>query len=129
MSNKRIKELQDYADDFYKKLQASEEYSPQEDEKCIYSYNKKIKKSFSTIVPKNKVRSFSYKKSFSNYNIRSSKIKLKPILKRNENKLNDYNTLSPWVPPSYEGDYFENFKRLQDHYDMNNWEKVIIKIL
>ena len=109
MSIKRIKELQDYADDFYKKLQASEESCPNEDEKFIFSYNKIIKK------------------SFSNYNI-MTKTKLKPIMKRNDNKLNIYNTLTPWVPPSYEGDYFEGFKRLQDHYDMNGWEKVILKI-
>ena len=128
MSIKRIKELQEYADDFYKKLQASEESCPSEDEKCIYSYNKIIKKSYSTIVPKNKVRSFNYKKSFSNYNIVKPKTKLKPIMKRNDNNLNEYNSLIPWVPPNYEGDYFEDFKRLQDHYDMNNWEKVIIKI-
>ena len=127
MSIKRIKELQDYADDFYKKLQASEESCPNEDEKFIFSYNKIIKKSYSTIVPKNKVRSFNYKKSFSNYNI-MTQTKLKPIMKRNDNKLNIYNTLTPWVPPSYEGDYFEGFKRLQDHYDMNGWEKVILKI-
>ena len=124
MSNKRIKELQDYANDFYKKLQASEESLPTEEEKTILPYNKIIKKSYSTIVPKKKDSSFSYKKSFSNYNIINSKNKLKPIIKRNGNILNAYNTITPWIPPTYEGDYFENYKRLQDHYDMSNWEKV-----
>ena len=128
MSIKRIKELQKLADDFYKKLQLSEESSPfpltVEDEKCIFPYNKKIKKSYSTIVPKNRIRSFNYKKSFSNYNIINSQKKLKPIIKRNENSLNAYNTIIPWVPPNYEGNYFEAFKRLQDHYDLSNWEKV-----
>ena len=133
MSIKRIKELQKLADDFYTKLQLSEESSPSlppvEDEKCIFPYNKKIKKSNSTIVPKNRIRSFNYKKSFSNYNIINSQKKLKPIIKRNENPLNAYNTIIPWVPPNYEGDYFESFKRLQDHYDLNNWEKVKYKYL
>ena len=81
MSIKRIKELQKLADDFYTKLQLSEESSSPslphvEDDKCIFPYNKKIKKSFSTIVPKNKIRSFNYRKSFSNYNIINSQKKL-----------------------------------------------------
>ena len=128
MSIKRIKELQKLADSFYTKLQLSEESSPSppnvEDEKCIFPYNKKLKKSYSTIVPKNRISSFNYKKSFSNYNIINSKKKLIPIIKRNENSLNAYNTITPWVPPNYEGNYFEAFKRLQDHYDLSNLEKV-----
>ena len=84
MSIKRIKELQKLIDDFYTKLQLSEESSPSlppvEDEKCIFPYNKKIKKSYSTIVPKNRIRSFNYKKSFSNYNIINSQKKLKSII-------------------------------------------------
>ena len=128
MSIKRIKELQTLADDFYTKLQLSEESSPSllpvEDEKCIFPYNKKIKKSYSTIVPKNRIGTFNYKKSFSNYNIINSQKKLKPIIKRNENSLNSYNTITPWVPPNYEGNYFEAFKRLQDHYDLSNLDKV-----
>ena len=124
MSIKRIKELQDYANDFYKKLQASEESLPTEEEKIILPYNKIIKKSCSTKVPTKKASSFSFKKSFSNYNIINSKNKLKPIVKRNDSILNGYNTITPWIPPQYNGDYFENYKRLQDHYDMSNWEKV-----
>ena len=127
MSINRIKELQNYADDFYKRLQSSEEESPSiKDDKCIYSYNNKtIKKSHSTIVPKNKNLSFNIIKSLSNSNIKNKKIILKPIKNRNQNKLNVYNTLTPWVPPNYIGNYFENFKLLQDHYCMSNWEKVI----
>ena len=128
MNIKRIKELQDYANDFDKKLLLSEKSSTIENDKCIYSYNKKIKKSFSTIVPKNKAHSFNYKKQFSNYNIINSKKKLKSIVKRNESKLNIYNTIIPWIPPKYIGNYFEDFKRLPDHYDMSNWEKVFNKI-
>ena len=129
MNIKRIKELQDYANDFYKKLQYSEEVSPSEDKKIIESYNKKIKKSYSTIVPKNKNKSFNnYRKSLSNSNVIHEKQKLKPITKTGEDKINIYKTLLPWIPPKYVGNYFENFKRLPDHYDMSNWEKVNIII-
>ena len=129
MNIKRIKELQDYANDFYKKLQYSEEVSPSEDKKIIESYNKKIKKSYSTIVPKNKNKSFNnYRKSLSNSNVMNEKQKLKPITKTGEDKINIYKTLLPWIPPKYVGNYFENFKRLPDHYDMSNWEKVNIII-
>ena len=129
MNIKRIKELQDYANDFYKKLQYSEEVSPSEDNKIIESYNKKIKKSYSTIVPKNKNKSFNnYRKSLSNSNVMNEKQKLKPITKTGEDKINIYKTLLPWIPPKYVGNYFENFKRLPDHYDMSNWEKVNIII-
>ena len=129
MSIKRIKELQEYANDFHKKLELSEKSTPPEDDKCIYSYNKIIKKSFSTIAPKSKAHSFNYRKSLSNYNLFNSEKKLKPIKKRNENKLNIYNTLIPWIPPNYIGNYFEDFKRLPDNYDMSNWEKVFILFL
>ena len=126
MSNNRIKELQDYADEFYKRLLLSEEEYLKKDDKCIFSYNNKlIKKSHSTIVKEPKTRGIHFLKSLSNNNIKSNKI-LKPIIKRNQNKINAYNTITPWVPPSYVGDYFESYKRLPDHYDMSNWEKVII---
>ena len=130
MSFKRIKELQDYANDFNKKLELSEKSNPSEDDKCIYSYkNKIIKKSFSTIAPKSKAHSFNYRKSLSDFGLINSEKKLKPIVKRNENKLNIDNTLMPWIPPNYVGNYFGEFKRLSDKYDMSNWEKVFKLIL
>ena len=123
MNINRIKELQDYANDFYKKLKYSEEITLSEDNKCIESYNKIIKKSFSTVVPKNRNLSFN-RKSFSNYNIINGKNKLKPLVKNKNDKLNAYYNLTPWIPPKYIGNYFESFKRLPVHYDMSNWEKV-----
>lgn len=128
MSNNRIKELQNYADEFYKRLQLSEEESsPTKDDKRIYSYNNKmIKKSFSAIVQDNKNKGLNFSKSSSNNKSNNKGIKLKPIVMRNQNKLNVYNTLRPWVPPNYIGNYFESYKRLPDHHFLSNWEKVII---
>ena len=125
MNIKRIKEIQNIANDFLKNFQYSEEASPSEDNKCIQSYNKIIKKSYSSIFPKSKNISFNIRKSISNYNITNGKHKLKPLPSKSEDKFNVHKTLIPWIPPKYVGNYFESFKRLTDHYDMSNWEKVI----
>jgi len=127
MSTYRIKELQNFANNFYNKLYSSEEEaSPTKNETIINS--KSMRKSLSTVGGKFKNQSTNYKKSLSNYNLKI-KFALKPLKKMklsNQNKINIYKTLLPWIPPDYEGNYFENFKRLQDHYDMSNWEKVNI---
>ena len=127
MSTYRIKELQNFANNFYNKLYSSEEEtSPTKNETIINS--KSMRKSLSTVGDKFKNQSTNYKKSLSNYNL-NVKFSLKPIKKiklSNQNRKNIYKTLLPWIPPNYEGNYFENFKRLQDYYDMSNWEKVNI---
>ena len=127
MSTYRIKELQNFANNFYNKLYSSEEEtSPTKNETIINS--KSMRKSLSTVGDKFKNQSTNYKKSLSNYNL-NVKFSLKPIKKiklSNQNRINIYKTLLPWIPPNYEGNYFENFKRLQDYYDMSNWEKVNI---
>ena len=127
MSTYRIKELQNFANNFYNKLYSSEEeVSPTKNETIINS--KSMRKSLSTVGGKFKNQSTNCKKSLSNYNLKI-KFALKPLKKMklsNQNKINIYKTLLPWIPPDYEGNYFENFKRLQDHYDMSNWEKVNI---
>ena len=127
MSTYRIKELQNFANNFYNKLYSSEEEtSPTKNETIINS--KSMRKSLSTVGGKFKNQSTNYKKSLSNYNL-NVKFALKPIKKiklSNQNRINIYKTLLPWIPPNYEGNYFENFKRLQDYYDMSNWEKVNI---
>ena len=127
MSTYRIKELQNFANNFYNKLYSSEEEtSPTKNETIINS--KSMRKSLSTVGGKFKNQSTNYKKSLSNYNL-NVKFSLKPIKKiklSNQNRINIYKTLLPWIPPNYEGNYFENFKRLQDYYDMSNWEKVNI---
>ena len=127
MSTYRIKELQNFANNFFNKLYSSEEEtSPTKNETIINS--KSMRKSLSTVGDKFKNQSTNYKKSLSNYNL-NVKFSLKPIKKiklSNQNRINIYKTLLPWIPPNYEGNYFENFKRLQDYYDMSNWEKVNI---
>ena len=127
MSTYRIKELQNFANNFYNKLYSSEEETfPTKSETIINS--KSMKKSWSTMGGKFKNQSTNCKKSLSNYNL-NVKFALKPLKKMrlsNQNKINIYKTLLPWIPPNYEGNYFEKFKRLQDLYDMSNWEKVNI---
>ena len=127
MSTFRIKELQNFANKFYNKLYSSDEETfPTKNENIISS--KSMRKSFSSVGNKFKNQSTNYKKSLSNYNLKA-KFALKPLKKMklsNQNKINIYKTLTPWIPPNYEGNYFEDFKRLQDHYDMSNWEKVNI---
>ena len=91
-----------------------------------------MKKAFSTLEPKNRDQINNYRKSLSNYDLSKDKYIFKPIkkIKLAQKKINIYKTLEPWIPPKYEGDYFEKYKRLQDHYDMSNWEKVnYIKII
>jgi hypothetical protein len=130
MSTFRIKELQNFANKFYNKLYSSDEETfPTKNENIISS--KSMRKSLSSVGNKFKNQSTNYKKSLSNYNLKA-KFALKPLKKMklsNQNKINIYKTLTPWIPPNYEGNYFEDFKRLQDHYDMSNWEKVNIIFL
>ena len=127
MSTFRIKELQNFANKFYNKLYSSDEETfPTKNENIISS--KSMRKSLSSVGNKFKNQSTNYKKSLSNYNLKA-KFALKPLKKMklsNQNKINIYKTLTPWIPPNYEGNYFEDFKRLQDNYDMSNWEKVNI---
>jgi hypothetical protein len=135
MSTYRIKELQNFANKFYNRLYSSddEEASPVKNGKKIDALNKLMRKSFSTMRDKDsdKNQTINYRKSLSDYNL-AEKISLKPIRPHkkiklsNQNKINVYKTLVPWIPPNYEGNYFENFKRLPDHYDMSSWEKVNI---
>jgi hypothetical protein len=136
MSTYRIKELQNFANKFYNRLYSSdEETSPFKTENKIDALNKLMRKSFSSMGDKDtdkiKSQTINYRKSLSDYNL-VEKIPLKPIRTHkkiklsNQNKINIYKTLVPWIPPNYVGNYFENFKRLPDHYEMNDWEKVNI---
>ena len=135
MSTYRIKELQNFANNFYNRLYSSEdeETSPIKNEKKIDAFNTLMRKSFSTMREKDsdKNQTINYKKSLSDYNL-AEKITLKPIRApkkiklSNQNKLSVYKTLVPWIPPNYVGNYFENFQRLPDHYEMSDWEKVNI---
>ena len=132
MSTRRIKELQDFANDFYNKLLLSDELPSISNNKKIDISDKILKKAFSTLEPKNRDQINNYRKSLSKYDLSKNKYIFKPIkkIKLAQKKLNIYKTLEPWIPPKYEGDYFEKYKRLQDHYDMSNWEKVnYIKII
>ena len=89
---------------------------------------KKLKSHFLQLFQKIKLIHLIIKNNFLIIILLIQKKKLKSIVKRNESKLNIYNTIIPWIPPKYIGNYFEDFKRLPDHYDMSNWEKVFNKI-
>ena len=130
MSIKRIKELQDFGNEFYNKLLSSEEeLSPIKYDNKTYLYEKTMQKSISSISPENKDEIINYRKSLSNYDLMDNKYDkyaFKPIKNKKTklNKISAYTTLLPWIPPPHEGNYFESFKRLPDHYDMTSWDKV-----
>ena len=70
MSIKWIKELQDFGNEFYKKLQSSEEeLSPIKYDNKTYLYEKTMQKSISSISPENKDEIINYRKSLSNYDL------------------------------------------------------------
>ena len=122
MITDRIKEIQDFSNEFYLKLQESEESNNKNntDTKIISPYNQKLKKSNSTLIP-----SLKYQSDNINNNIPKSLKNIPHRLRKNKTsqKLSEYNALLPWIPPQYIGRYFENYKRLQDKHDLSNWEK------
>ena len=115
MSTERIKQLQDFSNEFYLKLQESEESQPITDTKNTRSSSQKIKKSYSTL------NSDPHIKTTFTGNI--PKKRLNPKKNKSSLKLSAYNALLPWIPPKYIGKYFDNFKRLQDKYDLTHWDK------
>ena len=121
MITDRIKELQNFSNEFYLKLQESEESNNKNniESKVISPYNQKLKKSLSTIGPIP-----NYQSDITNNIPNELKKKFhRPRKNKSAQKLSEYNTLLPWIPPRYIGKYFETFKRLQDKHDLSNWEK------
>lgn len=131
MNVNRIKELQEFANEFNKQLKDSEESNEIKINKLnIFYTNKRIKKSNSTVAPDKQNET-----NISNYNIRllyknqknqKSKRSVKSC-KKKQGKLNNniYKSLLPWIPPHYIGNYFDNFKILKDRHNLSAWEKVI----
>ena len=113
MKSDRIKELQDFSNEFYLRLQETEKTPINDEITNNRSVSQQIKKSYSTLnsVPH-------IKTTFVHPNKNLSSKKNKSTL-----KLSAYNALLPWIPPRYIGKYFENFKRLQDEHDLSSWEK------
>ena len=115
MSNERIKELQDLSNDFLLKLQESEEALNNKELNNIQTSSQKIRKSYSTLNANPRIKT-TFKGNLPKKGLNAQKNK-------SSLKLGAYNALLPWIPPSYIGRYFENFKRLKDEYDLSNWEK------
>lgn len=115
MNANRLKELKTFADDFYKKLNNSNE--------GFETYpSKPMKKSLSVLCP-------SITKQIQKQTL-PEMVSTEPRLKTSKKKQqkisgNIYKTLLPWIPPNYSGKYFEDFKKLKDNHYMNIWEKVI----
>ena len=115
MSTNRIKELQDFSNEFLSKLKEAEENQTNTDTLNIQPYSQKFKKSFSTLNSDPHIKTtFVGNVPKKGLNSKKNKSSL---------KLSAYNALLPWIPPRYKGKYFENFKRLQDKHDLSNWEK------
>ena len=115
MSNERIKELQEKANEFLLKLKESEESLNNRESKNIQPNSQKIRKSYSTINTNPRIKT--------TFTGNLPKKGLKAKKNKSSLKLGAYNALLPWIPPRYVGKYFEDFKRLKDEYDLSNWEK------
>ena len=114
MSEQKVREIQEFVDDFNKKLkEAYERYEEKQNKiKNLKKSNTQIGSYRSNKENKFSERSKSYKtmeqnqiqKSFSNSNAI-----MKPQI---------------WKPPNGYPDYFEEFKRLENKHQLNDWEKV-----
>lgn len=113
MKSDRIKELQDFSNEFYLRLQETEKTPINDESKNNRSVSQQIKRSYSTLNSDPHIKT-----TFVHPNKNLSSKKNKSTL-----KLSAYNALLPWIPPRYIGKYFENFKRLQDEHDLSSWEK------
>ena len=124
MNSERIKELQKFSDDFFKKLNQENETEEINDIKTN-QYHKILKKSLSTCGDTNKKPTLGTKAPFTGF----PAFKNRPVksCRKKQSKFsnNIYKTLLPWVPPNYVPNYFEKYNRLEDHHDMSSWEKVI----
>ena len=126
--NARIKELQDFANEFNRKLELSEESDIKEKR---WSLTKRLKKPLSAMASSNTSRTI-FKNNISSSNKNQNTPKIKRAIKsckKNQRKLNNniYKNLLPWIPPLFVGKYFEDFKILQDKHNISSWEKVTYK--
>ena len=131
MNNERIKELQNFANEFNSKLKISEESQIEENKINKFPLTSRIKKSHSAMTPKNpktKINfNYKYKMPFLDKDQNYPKIKRAiKSSKKGQRKLNNniYKNLLPWIPPHYFGNYFDDFKILQDKHNLSSWEKV-----
>ena len=120
MSNERIKELQEKANEFLLKLKKSEESLNNKESTTNQPNFQKFRKSYSTINTNPRIKT--------TFTGNLPKKGLKAQKNKSSLKLGAYNALLPWIPPRYVGKYFENFKRLKHEYDLSNWETLRINL-
>ena len=130
MNTERIKELQNFANEFNSKLKISEESQIEENKINKFPLTSRIKKTYSAMTPKNpKTKTnFNYKYKMPFFDKDQNYPKIKRAIKsskKTQRKLNNniYKNL-PWIPPHYVGNYFDDFKILQDKHNLSSWEKV-----
>ena len=111
MSEEKVKELQEFVDDFHKKIK--EAYTKFE---IKQNKIKTLKKSHSQVENTNKENKFP--------TINNNKYMGKISLKKNLSNNNLTIKTPIWKPPNSYPNYFEEFKRLQYKHEISDWEKV-----
>lgn len=105
MNYERIKELQDFANDFNAKLRDAN-----------LEYDEKIKNK--TAQLSNDLSKQNTNSNSNLYNTSEQKKKQKPPSQT------IFKSLKPWNPPNGYGDYFGPFLALRHPYEMSDWEIV-----
>ena len=113
MYEEKVKELQEFVDDFHKKL--NEAYNTFE---AKQNKTKILKKSLSQTENMNNYKEHKFPSISKNKYM--GKIKLKKNLSNN----NLIIKTPIWRPPNSYPNYFEEFKRLQYKHEISDWEKV-----
>lgn len=128
MNIERIKELQEFANNFNEGLKYSDEsYVKGEKKLNINSGNKFMKRIHSAMTWDTRTNDINNEMPLLNQRLGKPKMKRNvKSCKRKQPKLNRnlYKNLLPWFPPHFAGRYFEDFKILKDQHTLSNWEKV-----
>ena len=113
MSEEKVKELQEFVDDFHKKLKGAYNIFEAKQNKI-----KTLKKSNSQIENMNKYKEYKFP------SISKNKYMGKMNLTKNLSNNNFIIRTPIWRPPNGYPNYFEEFKRLQHKHEISDWEKV-----
>ena len=113
MSEEKVKEIQEFVNDFNKKIK----------EACDI-YAKKQNK-IKTLKKNHSVNDFIKDKDNKLPDISKNFKTIEKIRIRKNLSINNIIATTPiWKPSNGYPDYFEKFKRLQDKHEINDWEKV-----
>ena len=108
MSKEKVKEIQEFVEDFNKKLRNSFKLFEAKNAR-----KRKLMKNFSQINEKSKIKNLLIKKNEEN-----------KCSSKTDNLINMINKKPSWKPPKGASNYFEKFKILHDEYELSIWEKV-----